>query len=132
MLDWAGRVLAMLRKIKSESKVSMKTPILSATISVESEGFEFAKSSLSDVCEAARAEGEVKIVEAAAENAVENAVENAAGKAASKEEDVCSDDTADSEGISAGSNLQQSGSYNGVTVVEYELGEPPAKPAKKA
>lgn len=34
MLQWCGDALAALRKIKSENKVSMKTPILRATLSI--------------------------------------------------------------------------------------------------
>lgn len=60
-LDWAGRALAALRKIKSEAKVSMKTPILKAEMNVDHEGANFVKSSLPDIAEAGHVTGKIVI-----------------------------------------------------------------------
>lgn len=61
-LDWAGRALAELRKIKSEAKVSMKTPILSATLAVTPEGVEAVSSVLDDIAQAGHVTGPLTVV----------------------------------------------------------------------
>ena len=66
LLTWAGRALASLRRIKSEAKVSMKTPILSASLSVAPEGLETVKAALDDIAEAGRVTGDLDLVEEAA------------------------------------------------------------------
>ena len=63
LLTWAGKALASLRRIKSEAKVSMKTPILSVTLSVAPEGMDAVRAALDDVAEAGRATGDMSLVE---------------------------------------------------------------------
>ena len=63
LLTWAGKALASLRRIKSEAKVSMKTPILSVTLSVVPEGMDAVRAALDDVAEAGRATGDLSLVE---------------------------------------------------------------------
>ena len=63
LLTWAGKALASLRRIKSEAKVSMKTPILSVTLSVAPEGMDAVRAALDDVAEAGRATGDMNLVE---------------------------------------------------------------------
>lgn len=65
LLAWAGSALASLRRIKSEAKVSMRTPILSASLSVASEGLEAVKNALEDIAEAGRVTGNLKLAEEA-------------------------------------------------------------------
>ncbi len=64
-LTAAGHALAALRKIKSEAKVSMRTPILSASVAVPAALLEGVRSSLGDVRGAGRAEGPIELIEAA-------------------------------------------------------------------
>ncbi len=85
----AGNALAVLRKIKSEAKVSMKTPILAATLAVPSAAQAAVSHSMVDVKAAGRATGSVEIVDAPAD-----------------------------------ADLSTQG---GITVVNFELGEPPVK-----
>ena len=49
VLDWAGKALAELRGLKSQAKVSMKTPILSATLAAPTDAVEAIISTLSDI-----------------------------------------------------------------------------------
>ena len=63
LLTWAGKALASLRRIKSEAKVSMKTPILSVTLSVAPEGMDAVRAALDDVAEAGRVTGDMNLVE---------------------------------------------------------------------
>jgi valyl-tRNA synthetase len=63
-LTAAGHALAALRKIKSEAKVSMRTPILSATVAVPGALLAGVRSSLDDVRGAGRVEGPLELVEA--------------------------------------------------------------------
>ena len=62
-LVWAGSALAELRKVKSEARTSMKTPILSATLEVLPGGVAPLTSSLKDVVQAGRVTGPLKVVE---------------------------------------------------------------------
>ena len=66
VLDWAGKALAELRGLKSQAKVSMKTPILSATLAAPTDAVEAIISTLSDIAEAGRVTGPLTVVEAAA------------------------------------------------------------------
>ncbi|WP_418427505.1 class I tRNA ligase family protein, partial [Bifidobacterium pullorum] len=66
VLDWAGNALAELRGLKSQAKVSMKTPILSATLAAPTDAVEAITSTLSDIAEAGRVTGPLTVVEAAA------------------------------------------------------------------
>ena len=54
LLTWAGKAVEQLRKIKSEAKVSMKTPILSVALSAASEGVEAIHAALGDIAQAGR------------------------------------------------------------------------------
>jgi valyl-tRNA synthetase len=63
-LTAAGHALAALRKIKSEAKVSMRTPILSASVAVPGALLDGVRSSLDDVRGAGRVEGPLELVEA--------------------------------------------------------------------
>lgn len=103
VLDWAGKALAELRRIKSEAKVSMKTPILDATLSASAEGARAIRLVMADIAQAGRVTGSIDVVERAADGAADTA------DAAAAEEDA-----------------------DAVTVVSGTLGEPPAKPKKKA
>ncbi|MCZ2261931.1 valine--tRNA ligase, partial [Isoptericola sp. QY 916] len=64
-LTAAGHALAALRKIKSEAKVSMRTPILSASMAVPATLLDGVRSALDDVRGAGRATGDLDVVEAA-------------------------------------------------------------------
>lgn len=101
VLDWAGKTLAELRRIKSEAKVSMKTPILDATLSASAEGARAIRLVMADIAQAGRVTGPIDVVE------------RADGAA----------DTADAAAAE--------GDADAVTVVSGTLGEPPAKPKKK-
>ena len=96
LLTWAGKAVEQLRKIKSEAKVSMKTPILSVTLAAVKDGIDAIKSALDDVAQAGRVIGKFDLAEKHAEEAA------AEGEG---------DDT--------------------VVIDASELGEPPAKKAKK-
>lgn len=56
LLTAAGAALAALRKVKSEAKASMKTPILTAELLVPSPWAEYVRVALPDICSAGRAE----------------------------------------------------------------------------
>jgi valyl-tRNA synthetase len=76
VLVWAGQALAELRKIKSEAKVSMKTPILSAKLAVPPEAIAAVREAQGDIAEAGRVTGELHFVEAdAADGAAEQSDE---------------------------------------------------------
>lgn len=102
VLDWAGKALAELRRIKSEAKVSMKTPILNATLSASAEGARAIRLVMADIAQAGRVTGPIDVVERA-----DGAADTADAAAAEEDADA-------------------------VTVVSGTLGEPPAKPKKKA
>lgn len=102
VLDWAGKALAELRRIKSEAKVSMKTPILDATLSASAEGARAIRLVMADIAQAGRVTGPIDVVERA-----DGAADTADAAAAEEDADT-------------------------VTVVSGTLGEPPAKPKKKA
>ncbi|MFD0704443.1 valine--tRNA ligase [Alloscardovia venturai] len=61
VLVWAGRALGALRKIKSEAKVSMKTPILSATLALDEKAIPMVEAASADVYEAAKVTGTVTL-----------------------------------------------------------------------
>ncbi|QAY62223.1 valine--tRNA ligase [Xylanimonas allomyrinae] len=61
----AGNALAALRKVKSEAKVSMRTPILAVTLAVPAPSLPGVESALIDVRGAGRVEGTLTLVEAA-------------------------------------------------------------------
>ncbi|MFT9009138.1 MAG: valine--tRNA ligase [Bifidobacterium sp.] len=65
VLTWSGSTLAELRKIKSEAKVSMRTPITSVSLSVPAEAVDAVRSSLIDIAEAGRVTGDIDIETAA-------------------------------------------------------------------
>ena len=112
VLTYAGEALAALRKIKSEAKVSMKTPILSVTLDAVDDAADSIKATLGDIAEAGRVVGNITLVRAGAAikavkqtaAAAKNAIENAKNEA----------DAAVS-----------------VIVENSELGEPPAKKPRK-
>ena len=112
VLTYAGEALASLRKIKSEAKVSMKTPILSVTLDAVDDAADSIKATLGDIAEAGRVVGNITLVRAGAAikavkqtaAAAKNAIENAKNEA----------DAAVS-----------------VIVENSELGEPPAKKPRK-
>ena len=79
LLTWAGKAVEQLRKIKSEAKVSMKTPILSVALSAASEGVDAIHAALGDIAQAGRVVGKFDLVakhtaESAAEDAPETEV----------------------------------------------------------
>lgn len=61
MLMWAGKALAELRGLKSQAKVSMKTPILKATMNVSEAGKKAVESSLIDIAEAGKVTGSLTV-----------------------------------------------------------------------
>lgn len=67
VLTYAGHALAALRRLKSEAKVSMKTPILSVTLAVPAAGVWGVEASVVDVRNGGRVSGELAIVEAPAD-----------------------------------------------------------------
>lgn len=95
----AGEALAALRKIKSEAKVSMKTPILQVSLNVAERAIDAVKATIDDIAEAGRVTGEVTLH---AVKVVESSKESA--------------DTDSSDATSVN-----------VSVDHSELGEPPAK-----
>ena len=72
LLTWAGKAVEQLRKIKSEAKVSMKTPILSVALSAASEGVNAIRAALGDIAQAGRVVGKFDLV---AKHAEESAAE---------------------------------------------------------
>lgn len=68
-LAWAGRAVEQLRKIKSEAKVSMKTPILSVALSAAADGVNAIRSAIDDIAQAGRVVGKFDLVEKHAEEA---------------------------------------------------------------
>lgn len=72
LLTWAGKAVEQLRKIKSEAKVSMKTPILSVALSAASEGVEAIHAGLGRYAQAGRVVGKFDLV---AKHAEESAAE---------------------------------------------------------
>ena len=104
VLTHAGEALAALRKIKSEAKVSMKTPILSVTLGALDEAAEAIQSTMSDIAEAGRVVGKITLVRAAA-----------AARAAKEALDTAAEDTE---------------AVMNVIVENSALGEPPAKRKK--
>ena len=101
-MAYAGEALATLRKIKSEAKVSMKTPILQVTLNVAENAYKAVEETLDDVAEAGRVTGEVNL------NAVKAAVAGDSSDSAS--------DSAESDAANVN-----------VSVAQSELGEAPAK-----
>ncbi|WEV59274.1 valine--tRNA ligase [Bifidobacterium sp. ESL0728] len=61
MLVWAGKALAELRGLKSQAKVSMKTPILKATLNVPEAGKKAVEASLIDIAEAGKVTGPLTV-----------------------------------------------------------------------
>ncbi len=61
LLLWAGNALAELRGLKSQAKVSMKTPILHATLAASGQGTEALRQALDDIAEAGRVTGELTL-----------------------------------------------------------------------
>ena len=62
LLTWAGKAVEQLRKIKSEAKVSMKTPILSVALSAAAEGVDAIHAALGDIAQAGRVIGKFDLV----------------------------------------------------------------------
>lgn len=112
VLTYAGEALAALRKIKSEAKVSMKTPILSVTLDAVDDAADSIKSTLGDIAEAGRVVGNITLVRA---GAVIKAVKQAAAAAKSAAEDA----------------KTEADAAVAVIVKDSELGEPPAKKPRK-
>ncbi|MFR0573206.1 valine--tRNA ligase [Bifidobacterium apri] len=112
VLTYAGEALAALRKIKSEAKVSMKTPILSVTLDAVDDAADSIKSTLGDIAEAGRVVGNITLVRA---GAAIKAVKQVAAAAKSATEDA----------------KNEADAAVAVIVKDSELGEPPAKKPRK-
>lgn len=112
VLTYAGEALAALRKIKSEAKVSMKTPILSVTLDAVDDAADSIKSTLGDIAEAGRVVGNITLVRA---GAAIKAVKQAAAAAKSAAQDA----------------KNEADAAVAVIVKDSELGEPPAKKPRK-
>ncbi len=112
VLTYAGEALAALRKIKSEAKVSMKTPILSVTLDAVDDAADSIKSTLGDIAEAGRVVGNITLVRA---GAAIKAVKQAAAAAKSAAENA----------------KNEADAAVAVIVKDSELGEPPAKKPRK-
>ncbi|OZG62973.1 valine--tRNA ligase [Bifidobacterium lemurum] len=108
VLAWAGKAVEQLRKIKSEAKVSMKTPILSVALSAAREGVDAIKASMGDIAQAGRVVGRFDLVEKHAEEAA----------------------AADSAAVAADADAAGSAAETLVAIESSELGEPPAKKPK--
>ena len=63
ILDNAGAALAALRKVKSEARVSMKTPILSVTLKAMPQGVRDIEAAFGDVLQAGKVTGEARLAE---------------------------------------------------------------------
>lgn len=63
ILTWAGNTLAELRKIKSEAKVSMKTPLISVRLAVAPAGIHAIQAAATDIAQAGRVIGTMDIQE---------------------------------------------------------------------
>lgn len=112
VLTYAGEALAALRKIKSEAKVSMKTPILSVTLDAVDDAADSIKSTLGDIAEAGRVVGNITLVRA---GAAIKAVKQAAAAAKNAAEDA----------------KNEADASVAVIVKDSQLGEPPAKKPRK-
>ncbi|WP_314688840.1 valine--tRNA ligase, partial [uncultured Bifidobacterium sp.] len=100
-LRYAGEALAALRRIKSEAKVSMKTPILRATLNVSDDAEAAVRASLDDIAEAGRVTGPIRFERLT----------------------VAGTGTSESSSDAA----SQGNATVDVTASDFELGEPPAK-----
>ncbi|MCI1901970.1 MAG: valine--tRNA ligase [Bifidobacteriaceae bacterium] len=103
LLDHAGHALAALRKIKSEAKVSMKTPILAATLKAVPAGIEHIKAALDDIAQAGRVTGKLQLTQI------------------SESEEKAINDSTDSTAVDE----------TEVLISDSQLGEPPVKKPKK-
>ncbi|MDF7663299.1 valine--tRNA ligase [Bifidobacterium sp. ESL0763] len=75
MLVWAGKALAELRGLKSQAKVSMKTPILKATLNVANEAGKTAvDASLVDIAEAGKVTGPLAVALDASADAADSEI----------------------------------------------------------
>lgn len=111
MLVWAGKALAELRGLKSQAKVSMKTPILKATLNVPPEGLGAVEATVDDIAEAGRVTGKLTVDIAQAVETTDGSDDDAGS---SKEADSAKSD--DSPIV--------------VKVSDAALGEPPVKKPK--
>lgn len=101
LLTLAGQALAAVRKIKSEAKVSMKTPVLEVTLASEERTLEGLETIRKDLMQAGRITGELRFVAATDIDAAERSADES-----------------------------QEANTAGVRVVSSRLGEPPAKAAR--
>lgn len=103
-LSWVGQVLASLRKIKSEAKVSMKTPMLNAHLQVTADVLDTVRLAKNDLAQAGRVTGELTLT----------TLDDAATREAPTSEDV----------------MDGAASTLAIRIVSSELGEPPVKQPK--
>lgn len=73
LLLWAGNALAELRGLKSQAKVSMKTPILRATLAASAEGVAALREALDDIAEAGHVTGVLQMTPTAASGTADDA-----------------------------------------------------------
>lgn len=105
LLDNAGAALAALRKIKSEAKVSMKTPILSVTLKAVPQAQREIQESLSDIACAGKVTGDITLTDLQHDDFI------AAGLEGSTEEEL----------------QQKAADLFVILTAEHVLGEPPVK-----
>ncbi|ROT86498.1 Valyl-tRNA synthetase [Bifidobacterium mongoliense] len=142
LLLWAGNALAELRGLKSQAKVSMKTPILHATLTATTDGVEALRQALDDIAEAGRVTGELGLAEAGAgAGAVGAGATGSAGAAVAGSTGSASPANStpgDTTGTTGTSSDTTTGAESAGEVPEFsvgiaddaELGEPPAKKPK--
>ncbi|MDN6024801.1 MAG: valine--tRNA ligase, partial [Bifidobacterium mongoliense] len=142
LLLWAGNALAELRGLKSQAKVSMKTPILHATLTATTDGVEALRQALDDIAEAGRVNGELGLAEAGAgAGAVGAGATGSAGAAVAGSTGSTSPANStpgDTTGTTGTSSDTTTGAESAGEVPEFsvgiaddaELGEPPAKKPK--
>ena len=136
MLQWAGDALAALRKIKSENKVPMKTPILSATLQMDVSGLDFVKSALVDIAEAGHATGPITLESTGSTGSAGDKKGTGAAEAATAAKAAASASAVEAQTASASASAEAQGiavstapaeAQNSVVAVESVLGEAPAK-----
>ncbi|KFF31550.1 valine--tRNA ligase [Bifidobacterium bombi] len=113
-LVWAGKALAELRGLKSQAKVSMKTPVLKATLSVPAAGVGAVQATLDDIAEAGRVTGPLT-------------VEVTGGTGAIEKNSNTDPDFSATPATPGTMNNNDSSDDEDVTVTDFQLGEPPVR-----
>ncbi len=115
LLELASRVLVVLRRVKSEAKVSPRTPFLALTLSAPTTDCVGLRSIESDLQAAMHIQGELQL--------------QASDTNTAATPNTTVETTADTNGAE-NTNTADAASAAAISVVSFELGEPPAKPKK--